>query len=111
MENKTPRYADTNKLIYLYSRWITQLQEPEDAGALEGVQACLDVLLEQPTVDAVPVMRGRWEKDPDMRRMDGHIYDYRCSTCHSPANKGCYNNNDRFTNYCPNCGAKMDSVV
>ena len=58
-----------------------------------------------------PVVHGRWEKDPDMRRMNGHIYDYRCSHCHSPAEKGCYNNNDRFTDYCPNCGAKMDAKV
>ena len=55
MENKTPRYVDTNELIRLYSLWITQLQDPEDVGALEGVQACLDVLLEQPVVDAVRI--------------------------------------------------------
>ena len=65
------------------------------------------LLAEQPVVNAKPVVHGRWEKDPDMRRMNGHIYDYRCSHCHTPAEKGIYNNNDRFTNYCPNCGADM----
>ena len=68
----------------------------------------IDWLQDQPSVDAVEVVHGRWEKDPDMRRMNGHIYDYRCSHCHSPAEKGYYNNNDKFTNYCPNCGARMD---
>lgn len=58
--------------------------------------------------DVRQVAHGRWEKDPDMRRMNGHIYDYRCSVCRSPAHKGCYNNNDILTNYCPYCGAKMD---
>ena len=67
--------------------------------------ADIDVL---PRVNIKEVVHGRWEKDPDMRRMDGYIYDYRCSHCHLPAVKGYYNNNDRFTIYCPNCGAKMD---
>ena len=61
-----------------------------------------------PTVDAVEVTHGWWEKDPDMKRWDGHIYDYRCSNCHTPAHKGIYNNNDRLTKYCSECGAKMD---
>ena len=56
----------------------------------------------------VPVRHGRWEKAQDMRRMDGNIYDYRCSLCDSLAEKGGYNNYDKLTNYCPNCGAKMD---
>lgn len=54
------------------------------------------------------VRHGLWEKAQDMRRMDGNIYDYRCSLCDSLAEKGVYNNYDRLTKYCPNCGAKMD---
>ena len=61
---------------------------------------------EQGKKDAV--VHARWEKDPDMRRMNGHIYDYRCSRCHCSAEKGCYNEFDRLTHYCPNCGAIMD---
>ena len=77
----------------------------------DPVCASMMWVVEEPTVDAVEVVHGRWEKDPDMRRMNGHIYDYRCSHCHSQAEKGYYNNNDRFTNYCPNCGARMDLEV
>lgn len=99
MENKTPRYTDTNELIRLYNLWIGQLQDPEDAGALEGVQACLDVLLDQPVVDAVPVVHGKWEELSEA--------DYKCSRC-----------GFRFTSadpismfqYC-RCGAKMDGDV
>ena len=58
--------------------------------------------------DVSPVRHGRWEKAQDMRRMDGNIYDYRCSLCNSFAEKGVYNNYDRLTNYCPACGARMD---
>ena len=75
---------------------------------MDAIDCAWADLSDMPTIEAKPVVHGRWEKDFDMRRMDGHIYDYRCSVCHSPAHKGCYNNNDRFTNYCPYCGAKMD---
>ena len=65
-------------------------------------------ILDAPIADVAPVRHGRWEKAQDMRRMDGNIYDYRCSLCDSLAEKGVYNNYDRLTNYCPSCGAVMD---
>ena len=47
-----------------------------------------------PTVDAVEVVHGRWI---------GSAYDFCCSAC------GVYQNiYTGLTNYCPNCGAKMD---
>ena len=102
MENKTPRYIDTNEPIRIYNRWIGQLQDPEDAGALEGVQSCLDVLMDQPIVDAAPVVHGRWLTTYTLdtwmgtSKIDGFI----CSECGKDSKvKG---------NYCPNCGAKMD---
>ena len=55
-----------------------------------------------PTVDAVEVVHGKWEKDnpPKHYIFTGVDVIYRCSEC-----------NNRFvhnTHYCPNCGAKMD---
>lgn len=47
-----------------------------------------------PTVEAEPVRHGRWEF------IGGYGYQYRCSKCIMCA--------DHRTNYCPNCGAKMD---
>lgn len=57
-----------------------------------------------PTVDAAPVVHGRWK--------DGH-----CTNCYHPAEVqsigfNCVGDgvkaNYNHTNYCPNCGAKMD---
>lgn len=49
-----------------------------------------------PTIDAAPVVHGRW--------IEGR-YCLKCTVCHGLAKKdfrdGCWN-------YCPNCGAKMD---
>ncbi len=44
-----------------------------------------------PTVDAVPVVHGKWERTTS---------DVECSNCYYPM--------DYITPYCPNCGAKMD---
>lgn len=53
----------------------------------------------QPTIDAVPVVHGRWEYIPGDGKFRAILI---CSRCRR--NVGEY---DRF-NYCPNCGAKMD---
>ena len=59
-----------------------------------------DILKNAPTVDAVEVVHGRWEK----AEYNGFL---RCDQC-----KDVYINEEWLEdvkwNYCPNCGAKMD---
>ena len=60
-----------------------------------GLTIAKKIIEEAPTIEAEPVVHGRWE--------DHYIEHYawgRCSNC------GCV----QFarTRYCPNCGAKMD---
>lgn len=54
-----------------------------------------------PTVDAKPVKHAHW--DIDFPRMNPNFPEYVCSSCgmHSWAK----------TKYCPDCGAKMDSML
>lgn len=52
-------------------------------------------LIKQPRVDAVEVVHGRW-----IISSDGY-YPY-CSECKEEPKHG------EMTNYCPNCGAKID---
>ena len=55
---------------------------------------------EAPTVDAVEVVHGRWEKVSEKMPI------YRCSICKE---RNLFKNGyNVFSNYCPNCGAKMD---
>lgn len=60
----------------------------------------MDALDEQPTVDAVEVVHGRWvhHYNDSGEPIDDKWY---CSECHM-----C--NDHKRTWYCPNCGAKMD---
>ena len=57
------------------------------------------------TVDAVPVVHGRWlmweEQFPGRTPRKKSMLGVFCSTCHNHA--------DNMSNYCPNCGAKMDA--
>jgi hypothetical protein len=73
---------------------------------------CVDEIIDaQPTVDAVEVVHGRWET-----ANDGTHFCPRCG-CDAPYTWDDIDRNfinsaddvpDRPSNYCPNCGAKMD---
>lgn len=58
-----------------------------------------------PTVDAVEVVHGRWltweEQFPGRKPRKKSRLGVFCSTCHNHA--------DNMSDYCPNCGAKMDA--
>lgn len=64
------------------------------------------VINAEPTVDAVPVRHGKWVQR--FIKIGGQVFKHgmQCSVCAEPAldNEG----DDYLTNYCPNCGAKMD---
>ena len=62
-----------------------------------------DRLKKAPTIEAKPVVHGRWiSKNPH-----GYEWVFVCSNCDYIDG---YPFNDR-SNYCPNCGAKMDEPV
>lgn len=61
-----------------------------------------DELKEAPTIDAVPVVRGKWTTNSDYP--DTVI----CSLCGYKEDMWWA---DKGTNYCPNCGAKTDKYM
>ena len=90
------RLIDANALI----DWIDMghLRNPLETCYSE--RDVVDMLESRPTVDAVEVVHGRWNKETDMDEDWGEMDYYKCSVC----------GKCQFgeTNYCPNCGAKMD---
>ena len=68
----------------------------------------ISLLHDVPTADVAPVVHGRWDNIPNTymsviskdRAYHGNATT--CSLCHE------VNPNAYKTNYCPNCGAKMD---
>ena len=88
------------------------IQKLQEAVAHKGMGAAIAGILIRyieslPTVDAVEVVHGRWISEvvrkPDWK---GKMRDYyqaaSCSFCHNP------DQGHGTSNYCPNCGAKMD---
>ena len=71
---------------------------------LELLCRCENIVNEQPTVEAITVVRGEW--------VLGDLGEWKCSIC---SEENCYaydENLKRFTDFfCPNCGADMRKKV
>ena len=67
----------------------------------------LDEIMDAPTVEAVEVVHGHWFSLTDCS--NAGVY---CSVCHKKVWREdyawCNRKNKLRSNYCPNCGAKMD---
>lgn len=72
------------------------------------------ILVGTPTIDAEPVRHGRWipimHQDVFGKEFVSH---HKCSVCEGDALCECanYDAEEELSNYCPNCGAKMDAEV
>ena len=53
------RSIDADKLLEIYKKWVPQLSSKEDEGDRRGVETCIAVLEDMPTMDAVEVVRCR----------------------------------------------------
>ena len=84
------RLIDADALIEHLDRCIA-----ESKGLMRSVCVAIKCFVQQmPTVDAVPVVHGRWITDEK-----GVTYCGRCRIIDDYAS---------VHNYCPNCGARMD---
>lgn len=64
---------------------------------------------EQPTIDAAPVVHGRWVKMTGMLPPEYHGH-YECSECqwHMKGLRNSWTREEELL-YCPNCGTKMEA--
>ena len=65
MMTNEKRLIDANALLKIYENWIPQLMLPEDAGDKRGVETCIAVLQDAPTVDAVEIVRCEFCKNAE----------------------------------------------
>ena len=89
--------ANEKRLIDANALWSDIMMLPHN-GDMISSEEVEQTLKDAPTVDAVEVVHGEW----------GEIY-----TCHGERLWGykciqCEQDNPNKSNYCPNCGAKMD---
>lgn len=90
-----PRYIDKDKLVNkLKEDCETLVKERWFDDYVQGYSSAIDDIIAEPTAEVQEVRHGKWEKRKEC------CCEYRCSVCEYEL---C-----RTTNYCPNCGAKMD---
>lgn len=91
------RLIDADALLSGFD--VRKVVEYDESGCGMDYKAVpVEAIENAPTIDAEPVRHGRWE---------GKRWSYSCSICGglSPEDGGVK------TNYCPDCGAKMDLEV
>lgn len=95
------------KLIDLeYALKQIEIGEFEHRGIFESDSSHIkDFLNALPTVDIVEVVHGRWERMVGMMPPEYHGR-HKCSCCGVKALDWKFY--EELSNYCPNCGAKMD---
>ena len=96
------RAIDADKLLETYKKWIPQLLSKEDEGDRRGVETCIAVLEDTPTIYAFPIVHGKWIMDDNE-----NPYIRICSVCHH--SRPMMNEHGFYckTNYCPNCGERQ----
>ena len=86
----------------LVKRWSIADKKKEDLIRAVMADVVTPIVVSQPTVDAVPVVHGRWEED---------VYNedsfWRCTACGFASEAHAAN---LLYKFCPNCGAKMDGL-
>lgn len=96
------------KKLYKPFNWNNSPEEMQEQSDFNYFDVMIDAT---PTIDAVLVVHGRWEKDREGNTI--------CTCCHrnipTVACTQVYEDDEYSwdeeifeTNYCPNCGAKMD---
>ena len=88
-------FATIGYLIYVLNDIGVETTTTTETVDIDDVQFGIDKI---PTADVVEVRRGRWVKRQFAD--EPTAFGYRCSECHLTY--------EVDTNYCPNCGAKMD---
>ena len=96
--------ADKWAQYYSEERNRTPVANDYEAGQNDALDRVDTWMEEQPTIEAAPVVHGRWEDKPTGRYGQQQSW---CSACRKHSGIGGIEKN-RHRAYCPNCGARMD---
>lgn len=104
MENEK-RLIDADKLVETIVNTPSEVAKIHTYNVLtslaERQNEILDIVENSPTIEATPVVHGRW-----INEMHGNSLNGTCSVC------GYYDHAYAFSwKHCPHCGAKMDGGV
>jgi hypothetical protein len=95
------RLIDVNKVIDSMQKCLDESPDKKDSVAYFAFESIITALKQEPTVDAVEVVHGYWEKAHDDLDIDRG---WKCIHC----NGSVYEMTYEPYQYCPHCGTKMD---
>lgn len=75
----------------------------------DGAMA-MEIVASPPAADVAPVVHGRWISWEEAENFVPSPDRHECCVCHDAA-QVLVNGLELLSDYCPNCGAKMDGVV
>lgn len=75
-----------------------------------GTGDAIDMIEDAPAADVVPVVHARWISWEETGNFVPSPDRHECSVCHDAA-QVLVNGLELLSDYCPNCGAKMDGGV
>jgi hypothetical protein len=98
------RYIDADKLTNEIDEWLDSVGNVLIGKGMSYYGELLGCIEDTPTADVVGVKRGYWKEVNQIGRGSRHIQytTKQCSVCG-------YWNGRKKTNYCSECGAKMDN--
>lgn len=96
--NKMAYLIDRNKLWNYIKEQINPYGKPFKGSAYEFGTKLMDYILDMETIDAKPVVHGKW--NAKVRNNGGYTVSITCSACGYSHSKVTYN-------FCPECGADM----
>lgn len=96
------KYIDADKLIEELEAGSMPIYQANISGILGDKDCIKDYIKRTPAADVQQVKHGRWLQLSDDDQYEGS---YLCSECRTEET---FFDESSFSNYCPNCGAKMD---
>lgn len=98
-------------LLEVLDKYVNPMPEDSGNGFLSGIATAISCIEDAPTIDAAPVVHGRWE-EVDWVEPDGHGFGtvrtpkagLRCNQCANVFKKELLWKDS----FCPNCSARMD---
>lgn len=95
------RLIDADERIKEIDAHIAKIDDEPIKDVYNGIK---EYLQKCPTVEAAPVVRGKWEKT----LLAG---EYQCSNCQSVEHEYLTKSGFKLHDFCPNCGADMRKKV